>query len=100
MAEAVCARDADKLECLLRAVWYRVRGMDAQAWIDTSPAVLKTDSVQCLAGITLERQPLAWMHEVRDVNPEVAVLAPCLGAGAESSYNWDIQSPRWLITRR
>ncbi|GHD37868.1 HD domain-containing protein [Nocardiopsis kunsanensis] len=65
-AEAVCARDADKLECLLQAVEYREQGTDTQAWIDTSFAALKTSSAQRLAKLALERTPLAWMHEARD----------------------------------
>ena len=68
-SEAVCARDADKLECLLQAVEYRVQGTDTQAWIDTSLAALKTLSAQRLAKLALEREPLAWMHEARDSKP-------------------------------
>lgn len=65
-AEAVCARDADKLECLLQAVEYRKQGTDTQAWIDTSLAALRTGSAQRLAKLALERAPLAWMREARD----------------------------------
>lgn len=65
-AEALCAKDADKLECLLQAVEYREQGTDTQAWIDTSLSALKTKTAQRLAKLALERSPLAWMHEARD----------------------------------
>ena len=68
-AEARCAKDADKLECLLQAVEYKEQGTDTQAWIDTSLSALKTDSAQRLAKLALERPPLAWMHEARDAKP-------------------------------
>ncbi|WP_433701331.1 HD domain-containing protein [Nocardiopsis sp. CA-288880] len=68
-AEARCAKDADKLECLLQAVEYQEQGTDAQAWIDSSLAALKTGSAQRLAKVALERNPLAWMHEARDSKP-------------------------------
>ncbi|GAB3474542.1 HD domain-containing protein [Nocardiopsis coralliicola] len=68
-AEARCAKDADKLECLLQAVEYREQGTDTQAWIDTSLSALKTDSAQRLAKLALDRSPLAWMHEARDAKP-------------------------------
>ncbi|GAA1071596.1 HD domain-containing protein [Nocardiopsis metallicus] len=67
--EARCAKDADKLECLLQAVEYREQGTDTRAWIDTSLAALKTDSAQRLAKLALDRSPLAWMHEARDSKP-------------------------------
>lgn len=68
-AEARCAKDADKLECLLQAVEYREQGTDTQAWIDTSLAALRTDSAQRLAKLALDRSPLSWMHEARDSKP-------------------------------
>ena len=67
-AEARCAKDADKLECLLQAVEYRGQA-DTQAWVDTSLAALKTDSAQRLAKLALGRSPLAWMHEARNSKP-------------------------------
>lgn len=43
--EAIVARDADKLECLIQAVEYREQGYSlTQNWIDTSPSSLKTPS--------------------------------------------------------
>ncbi|OIJ92221.1 HAD family hydrolase [Streptomyces sp. MUSC 14] len=71
-AESVCARDADKLECLLQAVEYREQGnRHTQAWIDTSLASLKTASAKWLAEEALRRGPLEWMHRAREEKPEL-----------------------------
>ncbi|GAB3956947.1 HD domain-containing protein [Micromonospora vulcania] len=60
--EAVVARDADKLECLVQAVEYRHQGIDnVQRWIDSSRSALKTASAHCLADAALSGQPLAWL---------------------------------------
>ncbi|MGC4856369.1 HD domain-containing protein [Micromonospora sp. DT4] len=60
--EAVVARDADKLECLVQAVEYRHQGIDnVQRWIDSSRTALKTASAQRLADAALNGQPLAWL---------------------------------------
>lgn len=60
--EAVVARDADKLECLIQAVEYRHQGIDnVQRWIDSSRAALKTASAHRLADAALSGQPLAWL---------------------------------------
>ena len=64
--EAVVARDADKLECLVQAVEYRHQGTDTiQRWIDSSRAALKTTSAQRLADAAEEGQPLAWLNTFR-----------------------------------
>ncbi|MFC4563670.1 HD family hydrolase [Nocardiopsis mangrovi] len=69
-AEATCARDADKLECLLQAVEYREQGnQHTQAWIDTSIASLATASAKRLAASAVARGPLEWMHRARDEKP-------------------------------
>jgi putative hydrolase of HD superfamily len=61
--EAVVARDADKLECLVQAVEYRHQGVDSvQRWIDSSCAALKTASARRLADAALDGQPLAWLN--------------------------------------
>ncbi|MGW5666975.1 HD domain-containing protein [Micromonospora sp. NPDC003776] len=61
--EAVVARDADKLECLVQAVEYRHQGVDnVQRWIDSSRAALRTASAQRLADAALSGQPLAWLN--------------------------------------
>ncbi|MET8264793.1 HD domain-containing protein [Micromonospora arida] len=60
--EAVVARDADKLECLVQAVEYRHQGIDnVQRWIDSSRSALKTASAHLLADAALSGQPLAWL---------------------------------------
>lgn len=60
--EAVVARDADKLECLVQAVEYRHQGINnVQRWIDSSRAALKTTSAHRLADAALNGQPLAWL---------------------------------------
>lgn len=64
-----CTKDADKLEYLLQAMEYRKQVPDTRVWIDTSLAVLKTDSAQRLAKLALERALLVWMHEARDSKP-------------------------------
>ncbi|WP_189248069.1 HD domain-containing protein [Streptosporangium pseudovulgare] len=60
--EAVCARDADKLECLIQAVEYREQGhQNVQPWIDSSLAALKTASAKRLADEALNTGSLEWM---------------------------------------
>ncbi|MBO4208199.1 HD domain-containing protein [Micromonospora echinofusca] len=60
--EAIVARDADKLECLVQAVEYRHQGIDnIQRWIDSSRAALKTTSAHRLADAALAGQPLTWL---------------------------------------
>ncbi|WP_431034809.1 HD domain-containing protein [Streptomyces sp. P6-2-1] len=63
-AEAVCARDADKLECLVQGVEYRARGyVDAQRWIDNSYGRLTTPSGRALADAVLRTGTLEWLRE-------------------------------------
>ncbi|WFE55368.1 HD domain-containing protein [Micromonospora sp. WMMD712] len=60
--DAIVARDADKLECLVQAVEYRHQGIDnVQRWIDSSRAALRTNSAHRLADAALTGQPLAWL---------------------------------------
>jgi putative hydrolase of HD superfamily len=60
--EAVCARDADKLECLIQAVEYREQGhQNVQPWIDSSLAALQTASAKLLADEVLSTGSLEWM---------------------------------------
>ncbi|GAA4013576.1 HD domain-containing protein [Allokutzneria multivorans] len=60
-AEALCAKDADKLECLLQAVEYRAAGHDGvQGWIDSSRAGLKTETAQRIADAALTISTLSW----------------------------------------
>ncbi|MEU1391065.1 MULTISPECIES: helix-turn-helix domain-containing protein [unclassified Nonomuraea] len=63
--EAVCARDADKLECLMQAVEYREQGhQNVQPWIDSSLAALRTASAKRLADEVLSTGSLEWMVRV------------------------------------
>lgn len=59
--EAACARDADKLECLIQAVEYQHQGVTTvKRWIDSSLAAMKTDTARALANAILDANPLAW----------------------------------------
>lgn len=63
--EAICARDADKLECLLQAVEYREQGnRNTQPWIDSSLAQLQTASAKKLAEEALGTGSLEWLAGV------------------------------------
>ncbi|MBO2448374.1 HD domain-containing protein [Actinomadura barringtoniae] len=60
--EAVCARDADKLECLIQAIEYREHGnQNTQAWIDSSLAQLQTASAKRLAEEAQRAGSLDWL---------------------------------------
>ncbi|MBO3734153.1 HD domain-containing protein [Glycomyces niveus] len=58
--EARCAKDADKLECLIQAVEYRHTGAEVEEWISSSTAALKTESARAIAEAILNADPLAW----------------------------------------
>ncbi|MBD0746401.1 HD domain-containing protein [Streptomyces sp. CBMA152] len=61
--EAVCARDADKLECLLQGIEYRAQGHEhAQRWIDNSRGRLVTDTAIRLADELLGQNSLDWLR--------------------------------------
>ncbi|MFF1686979.1 MULTISPECIES: HD family hydrolase [unclassified Streptomyces] len=61
--EAICARDADKLECMLQGLEYRAQGnASAQRWIDNSQARIVTESGQRLADELLAQTPLEWLR--------------------------------------
>lgn len=61
--EAVCARDADKLECMLQGIEYRSQGYEnAQRWIDNSRRRIVTKSGQALADAVLETGSLDWLR--------------------------------------
>jgi putative hydrolase of HD superfamily len=60
--EARCARDADKLECLVQALEYRDQGYaGVQAWIDSSLAALQTATAKRLAEEAMGMTPLDWV---------------------------------------
>jgi putative hydrolase of HD superfamily len=59
--EARCARDADKLECLVQAVEYRASGYaGVQGWITSSRAAIRTVTAGRIADAALRVSPLAW----------------------------------------
>jgi putative hydrolase of HD superfamily len=63
--EAVCARDADKLECLLQGLEYKAQGYkDVQRWIDNSRGRLMTGTAQRLADELMATGSLAWLKTV------------------------------------
>ena len=60
--EAVVARDADKLECLIQAVEYQRQGWQTvQPWIDSNRAALRTPSALRLADAVLATGTLDWL---------------------------------------
>ncbi|MEV7940371.1 HD domain-containing protein [Kitasatospora sp. NPDC088264] len=61
--EAVCARDADKLECLIQGVEYKAQGYaNAQRWIDNSRGRLTTKTANALADAVLATDSLGWLR--------------------------------------
>jgi putative hydrolase of HD superfamily len=59
--EARCAKDADRLECLMQAVEYREAGYQrVDGWIQSSLARIKTPFGRRLAEAALHTSPLAW----------------------------------------
>ncbi|MCP2334899.1 HD domain-containing protein [Actinomadura rupiterrae] len=59
--EAVCARDADKLECLIQAIEYGDQGnRNIKPWIESSLAQLRTESAKRLAHQAMETGTLDW----------------------------------------
>jgi putative hydrolase of HD superfamily len=65
--EARCARDADKLECLIQAREYHDQGHhNVQPWLDSSLAELQTVSAKQLAHEALAQNSLDWLgHTMR-----------------------------------
>ncbi len=62
-AEAICARDADKLECMIQGVEYKAQGYEnAQRWIDNSRGRLVTKSANELADAVLATGSLDWLR--------------------------------------
>ncbi|MGW1679584.1 HD domain-containing protein [Saccharopolyspora sp. NPDC002376] len=59
--EALCAKDADKLEMLLQAVEYREVGVHrVDEWIDSARKGLKTEIAKRIADAAITLSPLAW----------------------------------------
>ncbi|WP_269857938.1 HD domain-containing protein [Streptomyces sp. RPT161] len=69
--EAICARDADKLECLLQGIEYRAQGYEAaQRWIDNSRGRLVTETAKRLADELLSMGPLDWLRTAMGEKPK------------------------------
>ncbi|WP_327375669.1 HD domain-containing protein [Streptomyces sp. NBC_01216] len=69
-AETLCARDADKLECLLQGIEYKAQGyQNAQRWIDNSRARLTTESANRLADELLGMDSLDWLRTAMGEEP-------------------------------
>ncbi|MGH3772784.1 MAG: HD domain-containing protein [Pseudonocardiaceae bacterium] len=59
--EAHCAKDADKLECLIQAIEYQDAGYTrVQGWIDSARNNLRTNTARRIADAALHTSPLAW----------------------------------------
>lgn len=64
-AEAACARDADKLECLLQAREYEQQGYPlARGWVETMLAAVRTPTGKALAEAALAADPAEWWRRV------------------------------------
>ncbi len=64
--EARCARDADKLDCLLQAREYQEQGhSNVQPWIDSSLAALTTASARQLAREAIACNSLDWLERAK-----------------------------------
>ncbi|SEM67805.1 HD domain-containing protein [Streptacidiphilus jiangxiensis] len=62
-AEARCAHDADKLDCIIAALEYRAQGHTAvQGKIDRCLAALKTASARRIAEAALTTDPTSWQQ--------------------------------------
>jgi putative hydrolase of HD superfamily len=59
--DAICARDADKLEMLLQAVEYREIGVQrVEGWIESAQKELKTETGRRIAEAATALSPLSW----------------------------------------
>lgn len=63
--EALCAKDADKIECLLQAREYQAQGYTLVGpWIDTMVTAVRTESGKRLAAAALEVAVDSWWHDI------------------------------------
>ncbi|MFD7379122.1 HD domain-containing protein [Streptomyces mirabilis] len=61
--EAICARDADKLECMIQGIEYKAQGHEnAQRWIDNSRGRIVTKAGNALADAVLKTGSLDWLR--------------------------------------
>ncbi|MFF9091415.1 HD family hydrolase [Streptomyces sp. NPDC014991] len=68
--EATCARDADKLECMIQGIEYRDQGyVNAQRWIDNSRGRITTKSGRALADAVFETGSLDWLRTALGETP-------------------------------
>ncbi|WP_405007069.1 HD domain-containing protein [Kitasatospora purpeofusca] len=68
--EAICARDADKLECLIQGVEYLAQGYaNAQRWVDNSRGRLTTKTAKDLADAILAADSLDWLRHALGEKP-------------------------------
>ncbi|MCC4318059.1 HD domain-containing protein [Streptomyces samsunensis] len=68
--EAVCARDADKLECLLQGLEYLSQGYEnAQRWVDNSRGRLVTETGRRLADELINQGSLDWLRAALGEKP-------------------------------
>jgi len=62
--EAICAGDADKLECLVQALEYRDQGhKNVDRWIVNSQRRIRTESAKRLAEELLRTGSLQWLRD-------------------------------------
>lgn len=63
--EAMCAQDADKLECLLQAREYEQQGyQNARMWAESMVSAVRTQTGRALAAAAMEADPSAWWREI------------------------------------
>jgi putative hydrolase of HD superfamily len=63
--EARCAKDADKLECLLQAREYEAQGNPlVKPWVDSMLTAMGTATGDRLAKCAVEVAPDAWWHQI------------------------------------
>lgn len=63
--EARCAKDADKLECLLQAREYEAAGnSQVRPWVDSMLAAVKTSSGKRLAEAAIKVPVDEWWHDI------------------------------------
>jgi putative hydrolase of HD superfamily len=61
--EALVARDADLLECLIQAREYQAQGCSSvQEWINNTASRLQTNSAKAIARACMEGDPKEWWH--------------------------------------
>jgi len=70
-SEAILARDADKLECLLQAREYQAAGYtDVPPWIETSAAALQSPTAKRLAELCQQVAPRDWWAAAAAAYPQ------------------------------